>query len=625
MPDAELHDTVTPSRRGFLRLVGASTATAAVAGTSLHHSSQPAAAFADELWEGVTQSNPMLGVAEYLVRSVSDFVTGPDVSDLDNYVGHDAQLDALYERALGMQSANDRVFTLIRNRLADSKNSCYSKAKIRIAEELNAGSTKADVKSVATAVVDDYYETVQTNFLSHWNEMIVKLDNMFNVLSTNSNVDLSIPEGMFFRYSGNQYDVTAWSLHEGSITLVGGTSATVKGLGDASSYAGDDKLQDLWFQTLKPSQSGSTEAFLTFEDSNANEVQLYNTSLAEGMVRRDVPRIDLWELIIETHSEMVNNVQSLVEQTYDAYQSGDITTDDLIDASTFASQLAAEESDDSAYAMADLVALGVSTNLDGTGKVRLEDSEVTVEGVLGYTEDTGFSVGTTYYPTNEAESNYLSGDVYFAYDGDSGEGTLALSDYRGNLDGGIFRLLVAPVPNTTYSVTTVNDETATATAPDFTETTDGSGNTVWEVDLSGQLNEPIADISTVKLYAAEGATNNGLVQITEPFTILEYTNGDGSSVDSVNVQSYNHQTSDSLTAEELGQLRAALEEYNNRDTSDGGSGGGGSSTNSGFLSGEWMGVPKAGWLLGGTGVSLLGYEFMSDDDDDYSRRGGGRY
>jgi hypothetical protein len=147
---------------------------------------------------------------------------------------------------------------------------------------------------------------------------------------------------------------------------------------------------------------------------------------------------------------------------------------------------------------------------------------------------------------------------------------------------------------------------------------------VWEVDLSGQLNEPIADISTVKLYAAEGATNNGLVQITEPFTILEYTNGDGSSVDSVNVESYNHQTSDSLTAEELGQLRAALEEYNNRDTSDGGSGGGGSSTNSGFLSGEWMGVPKAGWLLGGTGASLLGYELFSDDDD-HGRRGGGRY
>jgi hypothetical protein len=110
MPDPELNDMVTPSRRGFLRLVGASTATAAVAGTSLHHSSQPAAAFSDELWEGVTRSNPMLGVAEYLVRSVSSFVTGPDVSDLSNYVGADALHDATYQKGVEMRSSDSRVF-----------------------------------------------------------------------------------------------------------------------------------------------------------------------------------------------------------------------------------------------------------------------------------------------------------------------------------------------------------------------------------------------------------------------------------------------------------------------------------------------------------------------------------
>jgi hypothetical protein len=609
------------SRRGFLRLVGASTATAAVAGSSLQHGTQPAAAFDDELWTAVTRSHPMLGVAEYLVRAAS-LVTGPGVDDLSNYVGGDALLDALYQKAVEMQSSDDRVYTLMENRLADSKNTAYSKAKIRIAEKLNDGAAKADVKSAARAVNDDYYATIQTNLVNHWNEQILKYKDATQTIKEHSDLSNDGTAGVTVWYTDPQSVdsyTTPSTFGKESITLVDGSTIDARNIIVESSDAYKVRLNAV-------DSDGTSEAGLWVSDSAGfsgtkgdNYQRFITTAPHDGPVRR----LEIWNQIQTLRDEVSTNIGTLVDNVYDSYQSGDITTDDLIDGSTFASQLAAEESDDSAYAMADLVALGVSTNLDGTGVVRLEDSQVTVEGIIGYTGETSFTVGTTYYPTDDTQSNYLSGDVFFAYDGGSGEGTLATADYRGNLDGGVFRLLVAPIPNTTYEVLTVNDETATATASDFTETTDGSGNTVWDVDLSGQLDEPIADVSSVGLYAAEGATSNGLVKITEPFTLKSYTNGDGSTVDSVNVESYNHQSSDSLTAEEIGQLRDALEAYNERGQTDSTSGGGGGSSSSGFLSGSWMGVPKAGWVLGGVGGSLLGYEYLSDDDDE--RRGGRRY
>jgi|GEM_PF-3839652 len=129
--------------------------------------------------------------------------------------------------------------------------------------------------------------------------------------------------------------------------------------------------------------------------------------------------------------------------------------------------------------------------------------------------------------------------------------------------------------------------------------TDGNGNTEFTTDvLSGD-----SPLEIVEIHGDQSQINytQWVENISDP-------------TDTTQLQSQ----IDAITAlrDEIEQLREARAS----------NGGGGSSGDSGFLSGEWMGVPKAGWLLGGTGVSLLGYGLYSDDDDDYSsRRGGGRY
>lgn len=551
------------SRRGFIRTtVGAATAGGVIYGSGKVAPRYSPIGTADAIAPAVVGGVVVAGAVGYLAgRAIEKYMTGDDVEGLDNYTGAGALKDEVTMRAKSMKGADDTVFTVLQNRLADSKNVAWSRCKLQIVDDLNAGLAKADVKANAWDELAAFYSVLQKNLANHWTEQFNKLENAWATFDSHADVDTTLPEGMYVSLDGGSDQVISasdWIAQD--YTLLDGTTLTVKNC-DASS--------GIYLDTTKDGSGNSyPRTWLAVEDSagaNTNVYQgMYDSSQGETAAEQQ-PAQYLWGEIQTVHSNMKTNVGTFVDDIYASYQQGDIDTADLIDASTFAGEMAAKEDEHFSYAAADLAALGLPMDLDGTHRIRLEDTGAEVEGLLATSDDTfTATVGTTYDPSTD-----INGQVYLAYNVETGEGTVDSADYNSGVDGGQVTLLVEPHANTEYVIKTTAGEMATAPTSTWVDNGDGT----WTADVSDQLNEAITNVESIT-YVADGVSGSNMMEVTEPFTILEYTDKDGNKLNEVNYESYNHQTSDvSLTEEELKKLleaRDGFDEYTVNGTAAGG-------------------------------------------------------
>lgn len=521
---------------------------------------------------GIGVAAGLVGI-EYMVRAGIEYVTGDDTPSADSY-GANAFKDEAYYRMKSIVASDDTVRTTISNHAGNSKNIAWSKGKVAAIEKINAGATKQDTIDAALAANDAYYTKIQKNLINHYIEQMNKLDYLDEQQETHTG--LGNKEVFRFEHSNGEYsgqDTLRWTSRrqEESITLFDGTSVTGVPYYEFPLNNDSDGSKGNWiFHVHKLEDTGTTDSNFEYarfrcHSANHGSIDYWSTTT------RDVANVewwfrDVWDLIVQQHTDMESNLDQWARDAYSQVAAGEIDLSDAVDPVTWASEYASASEAPYAYAMADLIALGIDTDAGGEMVIYLHDTDATVTGLLGTSDPPtdGFKVDKQYSPAD------FNSPVFMAYDVASGDAILPTSHYNTTIDGGVLTFVDEPYNDTIHTVTTSYDETVDLVASDFTW---NDTDSVWEADLSADLENDIADVEKIELEANTDSTETAaMIEVKEPFTIKRYTTHEGTVEDTVEFQSYNTQTSDvGMTQEELEQLLdARLEQFDDSDPTGGG-------------------------------------------------------
>ncbi|MCY4731161.1 hypothetical protein KY092_11405 [Natronomonas gomsonensis] len=504
----------------------------------------------------------------------------------------DALLDQVYQTLLTRQSTN--ASTIVDNQNIVNlglSNTLYVEGKLAAIEALNAGETQSNVETAAISALEGYATTIESNLLKTWHESINEFE--LTLQSIEDHPDTVINDFLdddWHTGGGSSHGFNDFAFPETTITLTDGSTLTIKRL-KHDTHGGNDVMR--WDPTAESSSNYDTVDHRRM----SVEVEPHDVFHYLDFYKWN----DIWTNIQNTITSVNDGLILWIDSIYGQVQSGEIAVEDLITPR----ERAAMMTDDGKYpqAVADLLALNVPVNFEREATVSLDylSQDVSLKGTLGITSPPDSLTPGTYSPSGDN-----LGSVYLTYDVGSGVGYWTQYDDAKGVDGGIVEFEAEPLDGVTYAITTNYDETAEVTVSDFTKGTDGSSNTVWTVDVSGQLDNSIAEISEIQFYTPTDETRYETIQLEGQFTIEKFTNREtGEEVDSAGFENSEPQDDTNyVTQEEWDNLQAQNErliDLYEESQDDGGTGGGGGNGDDepSILDQSYYGIPALGWVGGG--------------------------
>lgn len=444
----------------------------------------------------------------------------------------DALENRAYEIARTRESTNASTFVDNMNILNNVKNAAYADAKVAAIEALNAEKTEADVLAAGVANVDDYETTVKKNQLKTWNESAREFESLVTAVNNHSTVTagdvFDIPQ---YTLSGTIETYTA-SLVSVDHTLPDGSSFEVMDLDlDVTLEGTVTEFRFIWSPLgITSDSTGSSD----YVEGDAYVQVGTSAGVVDYLIRSE------WESLYNSTTQVFGSVrtglETWVSNVYSQVQAGELDTADLLTPR----ELSEMTTDDETFnqAIADLMALNISVNLEREAEIRLPDIGATLFGSIAVTGDTTLSPGTI---DPAADSlNY-----YFTYNVAEGEGTW--DAHQAGVDGGTVTFTKEPFPSTLYLLETTAGETVEFTESGFVDNGDGT----WTIDLSADLETSITDISSLTYYAESTETDYQTVQLTSPFEIVTFRDSEGTEVESADYTSNEPQDDTNyITAEE---------------------------------------------------------------------------
>ena len=547
-------------RRTLMKGIGASAAGAYALGSDYGMVDESEAAVATLAIGGAILAGAALG---YVAGEVADHYIGAGTGDLTGAEEDQDLYTSLKSRMVEMEAANDTVLTTMSNRVEDSRNIAWAKGKKAAVNALNNGDTETAAKDAAVAEIDAYYSVMQKNLLNRFTEVANKTADVVGLAAGNSNVAPKyVLQGT---YSGSTTD--------GTSHLTAGSHSTT--LADGTSYT--------FNRYLIPDGTYPNGSGLAFDPVNGVDdmgnldsyvlLRIDPWDTGESVEPLKPSRwVNLWTAISDAVTQMRTNIKDYCTTLYANYSAGDIDASKFVDPTTLASELSTDYGSTGyhAYAAAEAAVLGVPGNFDHALTLELQDTGITVQGSL-WTDwaPESFDDSTTSTSTDSTTST---------------ETTTSTSTASGFNTGTVYD------PANTAKDVYVSFE---YTGPDYIEgadvfTKDSDGNFTKDGNVTNQSSLESVESEYVQVYFGT---------LTEPFAITGATNTEtGETVNEVNLESKNNQTSDvSLTQEQLtllSDIRTELRENEN-------TGGGGGFNVDQFSFG---GIPGEGVLLAGAGV-----------------------
>jgi hypothetical protein len=454
----------------------------------------------------------------------------------------------------------------------------FSDAKIKAIEKMNAGATRSETKTAALDLAKQEMSTLEKNVIEAGNQGVKTIANYLSQAKENGIAEsdiISIPEDntSFGQYSGTT------TLQ---VTLIDGTTYDNVGInftdGDGASFDSFAVGEDAYGLSRKPSllaeaPDGNDYPVLPIHPSDWStggyndgvsvppEYQSPNTTIND---MRD-------KIVNKWTNDLEPDIITWVDNSYDAYASGDVNPEDLLTASETATLISDEEPAN--RAIAHLRASGISVKPDNPATIETtaEGGTVTVKkAVLGSTgTSSSLSVGDTVTPSN------LSYDYSVGYTSENV--AVQWPHYTTTLDGG--QLTVGKTPSTEVvewvgrplQMVVQTSKGETATIDPFAYGSPENPSAGFTVDLSGQLNEPIADVTKITIFSAKDSPVSATKFLDKQFTLVS---GAKDSYDFTHDRSV--QTTDNyVTAEEWEQRNEELQKIIEELRDDGGGGGGG--------------------------------------------------
>ncbi|AVP39978.1 hypothetical protein HOV17_gp14 [Halorubrum pleomorphic virus 9] len=567
-------DSPRLTRRGLLRTTAVGVGAAAGVG-ALGSTARPAAAID---WGSVGKTAALAAVSPPVALgwALREFeVLGSD-SPAEGLTA-DALKQQVYQTARTRKSTNASTIVDNQNILDGVENTAYTDAKIAAIEELNAGSSESAVLDAATAEINSYLTTVQSNFLKSWNEGVAEFDGILSALVTHPDIGKSDALLMLNKGDNTINDLlanpagssnaTSYNLADGSTISVGnveidkGTESIF--LDPINGLAGN--LGDLKNEGVTVQYDGESVVYLNAGSWNPIQVEI--------------------ETVLQN---LRDGITTWVSSVYSDVQSGDIEISELITPRERAAMLSSEESE--AQAIADLAALNIPIDPERKVTITISETGATLSGTIGLTNESDGPIesGATYDPST------FAGDAYFTTDVSQLSGTW--DAYETGVDGGTITLTAQPYDGTVVNVTTVAGETVSVPATDWT----GNGDGTYSYDASSELETTITEVDSAEYVSGADSTQYETLNLSKQFTVESIVNRQtGEQTSSASFESSEPQTdSNYITQEEWNQLEQQNQELIEKYEKSQSSGGAGA----GWFEGSSPNVGLIAAVVGGAGV-----------------------
>jgi len=310
-----------------------------------------------------------------------------------------------YQQGETLRDRNDGFHASYSNFGEDTTSVAWSKAKLEIVNNLNAGNSSSVTMGEANETVRDYYTAQQREYLQMYSRGAQQAKYAYQ---TNSSYVSASADASYVGYATVE------------VTLINGSTTNI------TTYIANDGGAN-WLMVPVPESkatvlNASKSSYDLHQADDYPDVVdvLYTAPSSDYSTVEAITLMDWWDgnqRFYSQSQQVQDNVAAYVPDVYDQYQQGELNTTDIVDPQTLASQAASDYNDSGyySYAATNLASLGYSGNLSSA--VEVSTANGTMSGTLFYTGDdvSNFTVNETYDPST------MNGSVFMAVqDGENG-------------------------------------------------------------------------------------------------------------------------------------------------------------------------------------------------------------
>ena len=384
------------------------------------------------------------GVSAWVGGRIGDILGDED--DYSGYTGIHALEESIINGCLNLAREQEYVLNGLENTVDYSRSSILPKVMAEVIDVLNEGGDNSDMADVVAEEVDEYYSSIQEDVINHYNTQHHQLQHYFRQWYVHEDKDDGTLPVYFNTVDDrlrNPTEEETPSHDYADVDLEPFNEDEVFYL-----FASDRRLHFYEYELLNGEQKDFFH-FYTVSDSGSHwhtmislkpdESSSHNaTNTNQNLVVSDAPfeedadlyepffhaerYVDLLTDIEQAYDDVIYELDTFVNDVYNAYDAGDIDLSDVVDPITAYTQLRAED-DTNAFAGANAAMLGIPSSGSDFMTVELHEPDVVIDGAIYATDapEGGFTVGDTYDPDT------LDGAVFLRYSG-------AFEDDDGNVE-----------------------------------------------------------------------------------------------------------------------------------------------------------------------------------------------
>ncbi|MDM9626092.1 hypothetical protein QTL95_09300 [Rhizobium sp. S152] len=320
------------------------------------------------------------------------------IEDLEQSDANQTHLD-IYTAGLQQQAETEARTAVYDNYLNDTESAAWMQAEMAIAEAYQNGSSKAVAKAKARQAIADYYSVKAINLIEASNTSIYGMESLSRIAGNESGLSAGI---VYMKTNGgNHPDRPIYgNVRTETATLPNGTETGVAGIqAEGSSVENGNPVVSLLdpYATDYTSQSATSAGWtgsirISAPDANYETQEVYDM----------IADHERWNKINNQNDALQSEADVFVNQTWEAYQTGQIGPEDVLSRNTqmFRYGNAALNGSESTYDVtAALSSMGLAApELNGTGSMVVSYQGTDYNGLLlaRNAPNGSWQAGTTY-------------------------------------------------------------------------------------------------------------------------------------------------------------------------------------------------------------------------------------
>jgi len=300
------------------------------------------------------------------------------------------------------------------NTLEMSRAIARMEAKNAYIRALDNGSTETEARLAAHEAVDEFYSPMEAQVITQWNIRLAELERATNATVNATDVSDSYISAKLRNTDTESYTFQTLIFEQGDYTLANGTTVTSTVLKATWDWSGGSAPIYFYTNGYKWGEGDNDSSGARFDHIYVDKP--YADYSGDGMTYLDIednPYADQLQAIQAQEEQVDANVNTFVNNTYDAWEAGRINSSDLVDPYLAAREYGPEDGYQT-WALRSLMSMGQASpqNLSEFGQMNVTDLATgqTHRGILlsdGLPESGSFTVGTTYDATNLSGPQYV--------------------------------------------------------------------------------------------------------------------------------------------------------------------------------------------------------------------------